>query len=232
MALVLPGAGIAGISGSIGGTTFAKNRSGLYMRNRTKPVNPNSTRQQQVRQAVALGTTRWSQVLTAAERAAWNLFAASVVMKNRLGQDIKLTGQNHYLRSFTVLNQIGETPVDPGPTAFELPEQDTTLAIAISAATQTVSVTFDATAVWANEDAAFLQVAMGTPQNPQREFFGGPWRYMDVVAGDGTTPPTSPASMAAPFAVAAGQRVWVKARIVRADGRVSEPFRADTFCAA
>ncbi|GAH50296.1 unnamed protein product, partial [marine sediment metagenome] len=45
MALVKLGGGIVQISGSIAGNTFARNRFGNYMRSRTKPVNPNSTRQ-------------------------------------------------------------------------------------------------------------------------------------------------------------------------------------------
>ena len=230
--LVKFGGGVVAATGSVAGNTFARNRYGAYVRARTKPVNPNSTRQQAVRSAIADLASRWAQILTAVQRTAWNLYANSVIMKNRLGEDIHLSGYNHYIRSNTLLLQIGGTLVDNGPTVFELPEKDSTLSCTASEATQLVSVAFDDTFTWLDLDDAHLHVKMGTPQNPQRNFFGGPWRYMASIAGDSVAPPTTPDDQAVPFVIAELQRIWIEARIVLPDGRVSEPFQADCFCAA
>jgi len=232
MALVKYGGGIIQMSGSIAGNTHARNRFGNYIRARTKPVNPNTALQQAIRSALTMLTTRWAQVITSDQRTAWNLYAASVSMKNRLGEAVNLTGFNHYLRSNMILQQSGLTLVDDGPTVFELPEKDPTMSITASEGTQEISVAFDDTMEWLDEDDAYLITYQGSPQNPQRNFFAGPWRLMANIAGNSVTPPTTPDAQAAVFAFAELQRQWIYARIIRADGRLSEKFRAYCFCAA
>jgi len=232
MALVEYGNGILQMSGSIAGNTYARNRFGNYVRAKTKPINPNSALQQVVRAAVAYLTDRWSQTLTDVQRTAWKLYADSVLMKNRLGKTIHLTGFNHYIRSNANAIRIGLTPVDDGPTVFELPAKDPTFAITISEATQNITATFDDTMDWASETGGIIYMFQGQPQNAQRNFFAGPWRFWTAVEGVNPGPAATPKIAAAVFAVAELQRVWVSARIKRADGRLSEVFRADTFCAA
>lgn len=232
MALVKFGGGVIQMAGSIAGSTYARNRYGNYARARTKPVNPNTARQVAVRSIIALLVARWGQTLTAVQRTAWGLYAANIAMKNRLGESIYLTGFNHYIRSNTPRLQAGEAAVDAGPVIFELPDKDPTFAITASEATQDISFTFDNTLAWANEAGGHLFKYQGRPQNAQRNFFAGPWRHIGTIDGDAVTAPTSPDTEAAVFAFAEGQRQWVYARIALADGRLSEPMRADCFCAA
>ena len=232
MALVKYGGGIIQMSGSIAGNTFARNRYGNYVRARTVPVNPNSVGQQQVRAALGELTARWSQTLTNVQRVAWNLYGSSVEMLNRLGETVHLTGFNHYIRSNLALNRSGYPVVDDGPTIFELPAADPLLSATGSEATQQITTVYDDTMDWDTEDNGHLWIYMGTPQNPQRNFFDGPWRLMSLVSGALGVPTASPNVGAVPFAMAEGQRVWIYARIQRADGRLSEKFRANFFCAA
>ena len=232
MALVKFGGGIIQMSGSIAGNTYARNRFGNYVRARTKPINPNTAGQQVIRGLMATLTAVWGQTLTAAQRTAWNLYASSVSMKNALGEAVNLTGFNHYLRSNIAIMQAGGTRVDAGPTIFELPTKDPTLAVTISEATQKLSITFDDAAPWAAAVGNYLIITGGQPQNAQRNFFAGPWKFADTIDG-AVAPPASPdANIDAPFAVTEGQRVWVKARIALLDGRLSEEFTANCFCAA
>jgi len=231
VALVKYGGGIIQMSGSMAGNTFARNRYGNYVRSKTVPVNPNTTRQQVVRSIIADLVVEWSQTLTAAQRTAWNLYADSVEMLNKLGESIKLSGFNHFCRSNAAIVQAGLTYVAGGPTIFELPEADPTFAVAISAGSQQVSVTFDDGADWAKEVGGGLLISVGSPQNPHVNFFAGPYRYAGKVAG-AASPPSSPATIAVPFVCTADQRVWVRARIVRADGRLSSPFRDDCIVGA
>jgi len=232
MALVKFGGGIVQMSGSMAGNTYARNRYGNYVRSRTKPVNPNTALQQIVRASMALLTTRWAETLSAAQRTAWNLYGANVVMTNKLGEAINLTGFNHYIRSNMILKQYGGPAVDDGPTTFELPDADPTFAVAAEEAGQTLSFTYDANLAWASEDDAHMVFYQGTPQNAQRNFFDGPWRKCTIASGNSGGAPASPKVGAAVFVVTEGQRLWVYGRILRADGRLSEPFRADTFCVA
>ena len=232
MALVKYGGGVVQMSGSVGGDTFARNRFGNYVRARTKPINPNSAGQQAVRAALTLLTQVWASTLTAAQRTAWNLYASNVAMKNRLSQTIHLTGFNHFIRSNNVLARFGGTPIAAGPVIFELPEKDPTLSLVASEAGQQISISWDNGLPWADEDGAFIYFYQGQPQNTQRNFFDGPWRYLGGISGINGAPVAPPAPFVPKWAIAEGQRQWIYARIFRADGRLSEVFRADTFCTA
>ena len=177
-------------------------------------------------------TARWAQTLSAAQRAAWNLYGSSVAMKNRLGETVYLTGFNHYIRSNHWFARMDRTLVDDGPTVFELPETDPTMSIAISEATQLVTMTFDDALPWCSEDDAMLVILQSQGQNPQRNFFNGPWTGRSAKVGASGVPVTSPQDYASITVASELQKIWVKFRILRADGRLSEPFRAECFCAA
>ena len=220
------------MSGSIAGNTFARNRYGNYSRARTKPINPNTARQQAVRAALAFLTERWANGITAANRTAWNLYASSVSMKNRLGEAIYLTGFNHFIRSNTNLWIQNGTLQAAGPTVFELPEKDGTFAVTAAETGQVITINASAAMAWANEDNAFMYIFQGQPQNAQRNFFDGPWKRGGFFAGSSVAPPGFPLPVTAQWPIADGQHIWVYARIIRADGRLSEVFRADCFCAA
>jgi len=218
--------------GSIAGRVYSRNRYGPYVRNRAVPINPNTARQQAARLNFSDCAVQWSNVLTPAQRIAWNLYGDSVVVKNNLGQDIFLSGFNHYLRSNTAILQVAGTKVAPGPVIFTLPGADGLFVPSISEATQLISVVFDIARDWVGEDDAYMYLYMSQPRSPGRTFIGGPYRFAAEIAGDATTPPTSPETVAVPFVVVEGQRVIVQARIGRADGRLSALFLATIDVAA
>ncbi len=232
MALLKFGGGITEMRGSAGGNTYSRNRFGAYMRNRTKPVNPNTDRQGVVKAAMAFLTDRWSQTLTANQRTAWNLYGSSVAMLNRLGETIYLTGFNHYIRSNLSRKQAQRPVIDAGPVVFEIPAGDPTFSITASEGTQDVSFNYDITMDWALEDGAFIFLFEGKPQNAQRNFFDGPWRNVGNKGGADPGPIVSPYDRPSAYGIAEGQHLWGYARISRVDGRLSQPFRDDVFCAA
>jgi len=232
MALVKFGGGITQMSGSLAGNTYARNRYGNYVRARTKPINPNTARQTDCRAALSFLTTYWAQTLTDAQRVGWNLYGASVAMKNRLGEAVFLTGFNHFIRSNAILKRSARDLVAAPPVIFELPETDPTFAIAFTQTDNMGTFTYDDTAAWANENDGWINIFLGTPQNPQRNFFAGPWRLWVAAAGNLAVPPVSPGNGSGPFVVSTGQRVWAYARITRADGRTSVPFYADCVVTA
>jgi hypothetical protein len=209
-------------SGSAGGTTWSRNRHGAYIRNRSVPVNPNTDRQVAARNAVRQLTIAWQNTLTQAQRDAWKVYADNIPWQNKLGQVTTLTGLNHYVRCNQLLVLTGATRVDDAPAIFNLGQAEQALSAVASEATQNLLVAFDDAAPWCSEDNAHQFLEVGLPQNGGVQFFNGPWRYADKVDGDSTTPPTSPATVAAPFPFAEGQRMWLRSRIVRADGRLSE----------
>ncbi len=214
-----------GASGSAGGITASRNRSGFYLRARTKPVNPNSGRQMFARALLQFVAEAWTGTLTQVQRDAWDQYADIIPWKNSLGLDIKLTGFNHFLRANTVRLNATLSVVPGGPTILTLPEADPTFAAIVGEALQDISVAFDNTLAWANETGGAMLVSMSSPKNSGRTFIGPPFRVAGFILGDDTVPPTSPQLISTPFIVAADQKVDVIARIIRLDGRVSTPFR-------
>lgn len=232
MALVKYGAGVIQFSGSIAGNTFARNRFGNYLRAKTKPVNPNSPGQAIVRSVLAFLTAAWSQTLTPDEREQWNLYGKNVAMKNKLGEVIFLTGFNHYIRSNTLLKLRGEALVSAGPAIFELPAKDPTIRVTIEVHESRTNLYFDADMDWVKEDGGWLFILEGMPQNPQRNFFGGPYLGIKDKHGEAATPIESPEHFTHLHVLSEGQKVWYQFRIQRADGRISEPFYTNAIVQA
>jgi len=230
MALVQYGAGVVQFSGSIAGDTHARNRFGNYIRPRTKPVDPKSARQMAARLLVIMLAEQWREdPMTDVIRGVWDTYAAAVAMQNRLGQEVRLTGFNHFIRSNCARIAAGLELVTAGPTNLGLPSADPTFEVAASEASGELSVTFDNTKPWGDEDEAALSVEMHIPQSASRNFFGGPWRNAGAILGVTGTPPTSPAVLDAPFSLVEGQKTRCRARIIRADGRASTFFSAAPF---
>ena len=227
MALVKYGGGIIQMSGSIAGNTFARNRYGNYMRARTKPVNPNTGRQGNIRDTISALAAAWNDELNAAERAAWNLYGANVAMQNKLGETIHLSGFNHYVRSNSIRLFAGPASrIDPGPTDISLPVADPLFTVACQN-DNTIDITYDDTMPWCDLDNEQMMVFMGSPQNPGKNFFAGPWRYAWRAVGDSMAAPTSPSEgNTPPFVITPGQKVWFYARITKADGRLTTRFFA------
>lgn len=232
MALIKLGAGVLQISGSIGGTTFARNRSGSYIRQRTIPVNPNSPRQLAARNNIQALTQSWNANLTPAQRQGWGLYADHVNVLNRLGETISLSGYNMFIRSNAILLGAGLSGVNDAPIIFELASSDPSFAVTISEATQVASVVFNDALAWANEDGAYMIIYQGQPRQNTRNFFNGNKRIIGYIEGDSITPPTSPSAQNCDWPVAEDQLVAMYGRIVRADGRASEPFRVDVTVAS
>ena len=218
-------------SGKAGGSVYSHNRSGPYIRNRAIPVNPNTSRQVAVRNAMRALTIAWDISLTPAQRAAWDVFGANLSWKNRVGASIFLTGLNHFVRANSPLLINGFARIDAAPTTYLLAAAESALVVTASEATQDASIAFDDTADWCSEDGAYQFVYGGLPVNASKKFFGGPYRLLGVIEGDSITPITSPQVLAWPFPFAEGNRLWCRTRVSRADGRLSE-FAETNFLGA
>ena len=106
-ALILFGGGVSELRGSIGGTTFSRNSSGAYARNRTKPVNPNTTSQSRVRTLFSAIAQMW-RGLSESDRLTWINLAPTFARVNRLGQTIPLTGFQFFQKCNSNLHQSGQ----------------------------------------------------------------------------------------------------------------------------
>lgn len=219
---------IAGASGSLAGITFSHNKGGQYLRARVVPTNPSTPQQEAVRIAVGVLSSRWVEVLSEAERAAWDLYALNVPLVNPLGDPINVTGLNMFIRSNAPAIQAAESIVDTAPAIFDL-GSFTPPSFVAHASTDTVSVTFDNTDAWANEDSSIMTIFGSRPQNPSINYFKGPYRYLGKIEGNSTTPPVSPSVQDLAFPVELDQKMFFMVRVLRADARLSSSFRGNVL---
>lgn len=217
---------IASASGSAGGYTFSHNRGGMYIRNRSIPTNPGSVFQQAVRDAVISLTAKWGELLTIAQRTAWEVYADAVPLPNALGDPRVIPGMAMYVRSNVPRIQNGLPRVDDAPTLFNLgdvtgPSYDGLVP------PLAVTIAFDPTDDWANEDDSAMLVYISPPKMQSINYYKGPYRLAGKIDGDVSIPPTSPAAIVSPFTYSAAnpQRSFAQIRVSRADGRLSGPFR-------
>lgn len=221
MALIKTGGLIAEIRGSVGGATFARNRGGAYVRNRSIPINPASVRQVAVRSVFADLTQLWGTVLTPAQRDAWNVYAENVPLINALGEPRQATGLNHYVRSNSLLLDVGGTRVDDAPTTFNV-GPTITPTLTINATADTFSVT-DLGGYTLGASATGLLLSVGRPQSPGVNFYRSPFQKSVGILAVATSNEPPYADNPLPQPVAAGQALFIRTATVLADGRVGVP---------
>lgn len=214
------------LSGSVGGITASHNRGGAYFRNRAIPVNPNTVQQQLVRGILATLTSRWNDNLTAIQRAAWDLYAVNVPLTGPLGESRNVGGLPMYIRSNVPRIQVALPRVDDAPIIFNLGDFTTPTFDTLVAGVDTYNVNFTIGDAWVSEDDAAMLLFSSRPQNATINFFNGPYRFDAPILGDLGAPPASPVVTAASFPFGVGNRVFFKASVTRADGRLSSSFRS------
>jgi hypothetical protein len=213
------------VSGSVGGMTGSHNAGGMYFRARAIPTDPATTFQNVVRGFMSQLSNLWVNILTPAQRTAWEDYAAAVPITDALGDPINIAGNAMYIRSNLPRLQAGLPRVDSGPTILDLGDFTQPTAPNVDVAAQEFDVNFTDTDGWANEDDAAMIVLIGRTKNPTINFNKGPYRFAGKIDGDAITPPVSPAAIALPFVGVTGLRNFAQIRVSRADGRLSNPFR-------
>lgn len=224
------------LSGSVGGITASHNRGGAYFRSRSVPTQPNTTRQMTMRAALASLVNAWNSALSDTQRTAWNTYAASVSVINRIGESIFLTGQQMYIRCNGPRVQAANSGlsvtiarVDDAPVIFNTGE------VIVSPATveQTVGVLDWQFNISPGASAAGVALLyFGRPLNDGAVFSKGPYQLAAAAAFLSAadlaefTPDTSDASQwQADIVPAAAVRYPVALRLAFADGRLSLLYR-------
>lgn len=225
-------------SGSVGGLTASHNKGGAYFRRRSVPTDPGSPFQVNVRSVLASLAEYWRNTLTAAERVAWDTYAANVSWIDTLGQTMFLSGINHFVRSNVprLQNNIffGEgydafsaatALVEAAPTTFNLGDAAvvSVLDLEVGGGESNLSV-----GVGTRPATSDLLVYASAPQDPSINFFKGPYVMVGSLAGVAVT--TVSANLASsditPYATryaapAVGQRVFGFVRVTQDDGRLT-----------
>lgn len=114
MAKFTPGPAVAEVRGSVGGTTFSRNRFGAYMRQRVKPTVPTSDAFLAATARLSAGSIAW-QALTDDQRTAWATWAQTNPVTGSLGFSQILTGHTAFTGIAIRRDLIGEDPLDAPP---------------------------------------------------------------------------------------------------------------------
>lgn len=106
VAKMRPGPVVGAASGSLGCVTVSPGTSGHVLRVRSKPVRRDSEATSRSRGSFASMSRAWS-ALSAAERAAWDTWAAGYREVDVLGQERRLSGREGFCRLNSRLDQAG-----------------------------------------------------------------------------------------------------------------------------
>ncbi len=220
-----PGPAIAAASGSIGGTTFSRNRYGPYTRNRSIPVVSTSVDALAAKQRFATQSAAWS-ALTAAQRLAWSQFSATHPISDRLGQSQILAPNAVFIQLNTRIVQAGGTQIVDPPISRD-PEGLLTLIQTCDIGTGTFDLAFTATPLGATEK---LRIRTAVVSHEGIEYVTNLLRVIGFTAAAQVSPFDHQSLVAAKFGtLVVGQFVhsWIDL-IDTATGLLSAPVKAKT----
>lgn len=98
MGLVKTANPIIDIRGSVGGSIFSKDRSGLHMVSPKRAIRSDSTLQTRRRRAFVAANGSWKRDTTPHQKSLWQLYATRHPGHNRLGEVITYTGYQMSMR--------------------------------------------------------------------------------------------------------------------------------------
>jgi hypothetical protein len=197
--------------GSIGGTTWSRNKGGMYARRRSTPTNPNSSRQQSTRTMLAICAANWSDVLTEPMREEWREWAQVNSWKNSLGVDVFLTGLDWYGMVNSRLLDAGAAAIT-SPGDLSAPPGLATLAITLPTTT-TIAIAFTPALPTGGRLVAWGSGPLSVGQDPNFRQS----RLIGYSAANAATPVT----LVLPYTVVVGQKLKVFVGVLNAKGRES-----------
>lgn len=221
-------------SGAAGALVASRARGTQYVRARTVPVNPRTSFQQIVRNAVKTLTTLWQNV-SEEQRGQWANYAANVTVTNVLGDATTLSGVNWFVGNNVPRLQAGLAATLDGPIIFDrgnpnwsevLPSVD----IVSNGTLGTLDLNADITGCNGTNGAMLVYVTR--PFGPAIRSFGGPTQLSGVFPTNGAgTLPAGSYTFQSAF-VASGvadtdsaNQMAFTLRLDRGDGRLSSKFR-------
>lgn len=167
-------------SGSYQGITSSRNRFGQYVRNRSIPVNPNSTAQTAVRARMSNNAAAW-RALTSIQMEGWISLGASITRNDALGQTYTLTGFAAYCMINNNNAAAGNALVATAPALVD-PGTLLTAVLTLTAATMSVAYTTTPLA------AGVRLFTYASPQRSAGRSFEADYRLIAVSAAAAASP--------------------------------------------
>lgn len=216
--------GITNMSGKSGGSVFAFNRAGSYVRRWAKPTNPMSDLQTAVRQAFGASARAYG-ALTEAQRNAWKQFGIDNPRVDRLGDSRPMQAMQAFISANQNRNSVGLPAVDePVQGAYAIPAFELSRYVVDLGDDSEIDV--DLTGLYASPVAGLYAVvslavtgsASGKGYGSVVNDYGHAQAYPITAASTNIIINTQIAAAG----VIAGQRVFVKVELYNTAGQKSE----------
>lgn len=209
MARFLPGPTIGQISGSIGGSTYSHNRSGMYIRDRVKPVVVNSFYTSIQRTTFQMVTSAWRS-LTAAQRLSWEMWAHNNPVTDVLGQSQILTGhQAHQKINITAWRTTATLLTVPSIVAAPAPL--TALSLTADIGAGDVALAFTPTPIGATN---YLQIWAAVTNSPAVNYVKNLYKLIGYADANYSSPVEFEAMVETRLgALVVGQRLTVSVAV-------------------
>lgn len=208
--------------GKVGGVVWSRNKGGPYLRLRSTPTNPNTARQQAVRNYVGWCATTWSEVLTEPEREQWREWAETHSWTNSLGITIFLTALDWYTMVNARLLDCAGAPITT-PDDLSAPGPLETMVLAIPTAT-TCTIAFTPELPSGYRLVLWGSGPLGLGQNPN-------FRQMRLIGYSAADAPT-PVTFALPYTMPDGAKLKVYGGLMSDRGRCSTYLTDDEIYSA
>lgn len=170
---------VSDVRNKLNGSVLSKNRYGNYIRNKTTPVNPQTTAQQNARAALAANSQAWAG-LTEAQRLSWKALAAELPFTDIFGDSKILAANALYNKLNGNLEKIGTASVPSAPAKIAVPSVNLTQITVTQTAGAVTAL--DVTVDPATIPEGFELVIYGTPAiGAGRNFVKNQFRFLGVA---------------------------------------------------
>lgn len=223
--------GITNMSGKSGGSVFAFNRSGSYVRRWAKPTNPMSDLQTAVRQVFGASARAYG-ALTEAQRNAWKQFGIDNTRVDRLGDSRVMQAMQAFISANQNRNTIGLPAVDePVQNAYTLP------AFSLANFSATLSpaafeLDLNLTGLFVTPVAGlYAVISMATVESTSAKSYGSvvnSYKHLSNATITETSTTLDFTAEAVDAGVLAGQTVFIKVELYNAAGQKTEGVTIST----
>lgn len=239
MALIkLSAVGITAISGTTGGTTFAYNRAGKYVRNWAKPTNPQTDVQTANRALFGFLSQAWGS-LSLEEAAAWREAAKAQTRTNALGDSYTMTG-------FTYFKSVNQNLINSGladsvaalpPSIVDAPDpmvEGFTVEMDGGILDSAVILTEFPVAVVADQQVMSIQLYLQRSGKNQdygtvKSLWGAKNYYPITATTVGQTFSLDITESVAALSPVVGDRMFARVQVISVSGQTSVAVTTDTF---
>lgn len=130
---------VSDMRGKLNGSVASRNRGGSYLRNKTTPVNPQTTFQQQLRSVFGALSSMWRSI-GRANQESFIRIAEQHPYNDIFGDRRTLSGHQMFIKLNQNLHMAGTTAIEEAVSPQPFPEFTDDIALAVSATTQSFLV--------------------------------------------------------------------------------------------